>query len=50
MDLDLQELGLVVGVAPIVSPLEGATCGVLILNYDPTTHTMETTSALISCD
>jgi len=50
MDLDLQEMDIVVGVAPIVSPLEGAACSVLILNYDPTTHTMETTSAFISCD
>jgi hypothetical protein len=49
MDLDLQELGMVVGVAPIVSPLEGVACSVPIQNCDAITHTMETTSALIYC-
>jgi hypothetical protein len=50
MDLDLQELGIVVGATPVVSPPEGIACSVPILNYDPTTHTMETTSTFISCD
>jgi hypothetical protein len=49
MDLDLQELGEVVGVAPIISPLEGVACNVPILNCDPTTHTMETTLVFIYC-
>ncbi len=49
MDLDLQELGMVAGVAPIVFPLEGVARSVPIQNCDPTTHIMETTSTLISC-
>jgi hypothetical protein len=49
MDFDLQELGMVVGVAPIVSPLEEAACNVPILNCNLTTHTMETTLVVISC-
>jgi len=49
MDLNLQEPNMVAGATPVVSPPEGTTCSVLILNCYPATHTKETTSTFISC-